>query len=157
MNYRVALSARAERDRDAAFSWYAENYSPEFAARWYNGLTQAIQSLGRDPLRCGVAHEDDKFSFELRELLFWGRQHKHRVLFTVQDDVVAVLHIRHSARRDLTRSDLSSRALVAHLQPPIKSGKWGKFAEAIGQSTVYQERKVETCHDPESLRSKARR
>lgn len=106
MNYRVALSARAERDRDAAFSWYVKNYSSDFAARWYDGLTQAIQSLRRDPLRCGVAHENDKFSFELRELLFGGRQQKHRILFTVQDDVVAVLYIRHSARRDLTKDDL---------------------------------------------------
>jgi plasmid stabilization system protein ParE len=106
MNYRVALTARAERDRDAAFSWYAENYSPGFAARWYDGLTQAIRSLRQNPHRCGVAHENDRFSFELRELLYGGRRHKHRVLFTIHEDVVLVLHVRHSAQQDLTEDDL---------------------------------------------------
>jgi len=106
MIYRPVLTARAERDRDAAFSWYAEHYSPEFAARWYEGLTRAIRSLSQNPLRCGTAHENDKFSFDVRELLFGGRRNKHRVLFTIHHDLVLVLHIRHSAQRDLTEFDL---------------------------------------------------
>jgi len=106
MTYRVVLTARAERDRDVAFDWYAENYSREFAAHWYSGLTRTIRSLREDPLRCSIAHENDKFSFELREVLFGGRRHKHRILFTPQGDQVLVLHIRHSAQRDLTEEDL---------------------------------------------------
>ena len=106
MSYRVVLTARAERDRDAAFDWYAENYSREFAARWYRGLSQAIRSLRENPLRCATAHATDKFSFELRELLYGGRRHKHRVLFTLHEDLVLVLHIRHSAQKDLTEDDL---------------------------------------------------
>jgi plasmid stabilization system protein ParE len=106
MSYEVVLTTRAERDRDAAFTWYADHYSLAFAARWYDGLTQAIRSLSQNPLRCGVAHENDKFSFEVRELLFGGRRHKHRVLFTIHNDLVLVLHIRHSAQRDLTEDDL---------------------------------------------------
>lgn len=106
MIYRVALTARAEADRDRAFAWYAENYSREFAVRWYEGLTAAIQSLRQNPLRCGTAHERHKFAFDLRELRFGGRRNKHRILFEVRDDLVAVLHIRHSARRDLKADDL---------------------------------------------------
>jgi len=105
MMYRVDLTARAERDRDAAFDWYAENYSLDFAARWYDGLTQAIHDLAQHPHRFGFAHENSKFSFEVRELLFGGRRYKHRVLFTIHDDQVLVLHIRHSAQRDLTDDD----------------------------------------------------
>jgi plasmid stabilization system protein ParE len=106
MTYRVVLTARAERDRDAAYAWYADNYSLDFAARWYAGLTNAIRSLPANPLICGLAHENDKFPFEVRELLFGGRPHKHRVLFTMHDDLVSVLHIRHSAQRELTEDDL---------------------------------------------------
>ena len=106
MKYRVDLTARAEHDRDAAFDWYAENYSLDFAARWYNGLTRAIRDLAMNPQQCGFALENDKFPFDLRELLYGGRRHKHRVLFTIHDDQVLVLHIRHSAQRDLTENDL---------------------------------------------------
>ncbi|MEX2307573.1 MAG: type II toxin-antitoxin system RelE/ParE family toxin [Pirellulales bacterium] len=106
MKYRVVLTARAERDRDTAFDWYAENYSGEFAARWYHALRQAIRSLRDKPRRCALAHENDKFSFELREVRFGGRRHKHRILFTLHEDIVLVLHIRHSARRDLREEDL---------------------------------------------------
>jgi len=106
MTHRVALTARAERDRDEAFAWFAENYSPAFASRWYDGLARAVLSLRENPLRCATDHENDKFSFEVRELLFGGRQHKHRILFTLHEDLVLVLHIRHSARQDMTEEDL---------------------------------------------------
>ena len=45
MTHRVVVTARAERDRDNAFRWYAENYSREFAVRWYEGLAVAIRTL----------------------------------------------------------------------------------------------------------------
>lgn len=106
MKYRVVLTLRAERDRDEAFLWYSNHYSSSFAARWYDGLTQAIHGLEKGPLRYARAREDDKFPFELREMLFGKRRQKHRVLFTMHDDVIAVLHIRHSARRDLEVGDL---------------------------------------------------
>jgi plasmid stabilization system protein ParE len=106
MNYRVALTARAEQDRDAAFEWYVENYSSEFAARWYDGIVATIRSLSQHPLRCGLAHESDRFPFDVREILFGAKRHKHRVLITIHDDLVLVLHIRHSAQRDLTVDDL---------------------------------------------------
>jgi plasmid stabilization system protein ParE len=106
MIYRVVLTARAEQDRDAAFAWYTDNYSFEFAVRWYNGVMQAVRSLSQNPQRSGVAHENDKFPFEVRELLYGAKRRKHRILFTIHDDLVLVLHIRHSAQRDLTVDDL---------------------------------------------------
>jgi plasmid stabilization system protein ParE len=106
MTYQVVLSNRAERDRDSAYRWYSENYSVEFANRWYFDLAAAIRSLGDQPLTCGIAHENDRFSFELRELLYGRRQYKHRVLFTIENNLIVVLHIRHSSQRDLTEDDL---------------------------------------------------
>ena len=106
MTYRTLLTARAERDRDAAYDRYSENYSREFADRWYRGFRRAVRSLGVNPRRCALAHESNIFSFELRELLFGGRRQKHRILFTLHGDKVLILHIRHSAQRDLTEDDL---------------------------------------------------
>ncbi|MGD0044665.1 MAG: hypothetical protein ABSE84_30385 [Isosphaeraceae bacterium] len=54
------------------------------------------------PLRCPVAAESDKFSEEIRELLY-GRQkrRKHRIIFTLREDTVYVLYVRHTARAEL--------------------------------------------------------
>jgi plasmid stabilization system protein ParE len=106
MTHEIALSARAEKDRDEAFAWYESHYSRTFAVKWYNGLTRAIRSLRQNPLRCPLARENSHFSFEVRELLYGGRHQKHRILFTMHANLVLVLHIRHSARQDLTESDL---------------------------------------------------
>jgi len=78
----------------------------DFAVRWYVGIMQAVRNLSLNPQQCGVAHENDRFPFEVRELLHGARRRKHRVLLTIHDDLVLVLHIRHSAQRDLTSEDL---------------------------------------------------
>ena len=106
MKYRVKLARRAKDDRERAFEWYSTNYSGEFASRWLIGVTQAIESLSVDPYRYPTAIENDFFPFELRELLYGTKRNKHRVLYTVTSDVVNVLHIRHSAQRELGDEDL---------------------------------------------------
>jgi hypothetical protein len=54
------------------------------------------------PRRCPIAPENDDFDVEVRQLLYG----EFRVLFTVEDDVVRVLHVRHGARRFLTPDEL---------------------------------------------------
>ena len=106
MKYRVVLTEQAERERDAAYRWYLEHYSPEFAARWYNGLHEKLESLERDPARCPLARENQLFPFEVREILYGKRRKNHRSLFTIHKQMVVVLHIRHVAQQDLTEEDL---------------------------------------------------
>ena len=106
MKYKVELSKRAKEDRERAYDWYAANYSDEFALRWFAGITQGIESLSQDPLRFPKALENDDLPFDLYELLFGTKKNKHRILFTIRGDVVFVVHIRHSAQRDLTEDDL---------------------------------------------------
>ena len=59
MEYRVELAARAARDLEIL---YVEKNAAESqaAARWYNGLEDAVFSLGAHPHRCpvGVIAED---------------------------------------------------------------------------------------------------
>ena len=106
MAYEVVLTRRAERDRDRAYAWYAVHFSERFAERWYNGLSAAISRLAEKPNRYPKAYESSKFSFAVREVRFGSKRYKHRVLFTVRDETVLVLHIRHSSQRDLTEEEL---------------------------------------------------
>jgi plasmid stabilization system protein ParE len=106
MSYRVILTGRALRDRDEAYQWYRSNYSAEYANRWYEALCIALDSLESNPLRCFRSREDDLFPFDVRELLIGQRRKNYRALFRVDGETVAVLHIRHTGRRDLEQGEL---------------------------------------------------
>jgi plasmid stabilization system protein ParE len=106
MAYRVILSRRAQRDRDDAFEWYCNNYSQEFAIRWYNGLHAALQRLETAPMRGSEASESHLYPFEVREVLIGTKRKNHRALYTIHKRNVVVLHVRHTAMRDLTEDDL---------------------------------------------------
>ena len=98
MTYRVHIQPSAEADLEDAYRWIAED-APLAAARWYKGLVEAMQTLRSFPERCPVAPEDRAFPETIRQLLYGRRQQRYRILFTVQDDRVEILHIRHGARK----------------------------------------------------------
>lgn len=52
-------------------------------------------------MRCPLAPESGLFPFEVRQLLYGHKPHVYRILFTVQGNVVYVLHIRHGRRQPL--------------------------------------------------------
>jgi plasmid stabilization system protein ParE len=102
MTYRVIVEPTAEREIRSAVRWKTENASPTAAARWYNGLIKKIETLHRLPTRCPLAAENDRFPEDIRELLYGrDKRHKHRILFTIRDDAVHILYVRHSARDEL--------------------------------------------------------
>ena len=98
MAYKVEVSEEAEADE--VYDWIAE-HSPSRAAKWYNGLLNAIRSLAENPQQYPVIPEGDSFDEEVRHLLYGKRKGVYRVLFTIRDDVVYVLHILHAARGSL--------------------------------------------------------
>lgn len=100
MAYRVEILPPALADVEEAWAWMHAR-SPTRAARWRNGLLEALQSLATFPERCGLAPENDIFDEEIRQLLYGKRRGVYRVLFTIRGDVVTVLHVRHGARRFL--------------------------------------------------------
>jgi plasmid stabilization system protein ParE len=104
MTYRIELAASAKADIRGQAQWIRENLSPASADKWLDGLYKSIETLQTRPLRCPVAAESDKFPHEIRELLYGGRskrKHKHRIIFTVRQDTVYVLYVRHTARDEL--------------------------------------------------------
>lgn len=94
MNYNVIIFPSAQKDIDQAYRWIVK-HSPHTAAMWHSDLTEAIASLESFPYRCPLAREDPFFKDELRQLLCG----KYRIVFTVKDEEVHILHVRHTARR----------------------------------------------------------
>jgi plasmid stabilization system protein ParE len=95
MNYQVLIQPTAFEEIETSYRWICDNLSPEIANNWYYELQDAIASLQKFPNRCSVAPEATIIGREIRQL--WvGKQKKYRVLFVVEEDIVAVLHVRHS-------------------------------------------------------------
>jgi toxin ParE1/3/4 len=110
MAYLVELTARAARDLEILYveKNAAESYA---AARWFNGLEKAMDTLAAHPHRCPVIPEATKIKRELRHLLYGRKPHIYRVIFDIDEkqQTVYVLHIRHGARRTLSKVDLFGR------------------------------------------------
>jgi plasmid stabilization system protein ParE len=101
------MSARAECDVDAILAWLSRRgVTASAAGRWHDRLLASIATLERDPQRCALASEAEELGLEVRELLFGRRPNVYRILFLVQQRLVNVLHIRHSARDVLQPGDL---------------------------------------------------
>jgi len=107
MQYLVEFAERAIRDLEFL---YRENNAAESiaAARWYNGLEKAVQTLGANPRRCAVAPESRTLGRKLRHLLYGRKPHTYRVIYELDESrrVVLVLTIRHGARRRVAVADL---------------------------------------------------
>lgn len=104
MSFEVLVTERAARELSQAADWIAMD-APETANRWFNGFVAAIQTLAENPQRCSIARENDRFPYELRQLLY-GRKRSYRALFSIRGSKIVVLSIRHNALYDLTPEDL---------------------------------------------------
>jgi plasmid stabilization system protein ParE len=70
---------------------------------WIDGFLKLIASLAEMPERCSLAHENDLFPVELREIHYGsGRRKTHRAVFYIVNGVVMVIAIRHFAQDDLS-------------------------------------------------------
>lgn len=83
-----------------AFNWYKlEN--PAYATKWKAGIEGKVKLLSTFPEAHPLAPENDEFEHEIRHLLY-GKNRPWRIIFTVLEKTVYVLHIRH-ANRDYWR------------------------------------------------------
>jgi len=107
MAYLVELAARAVRDLETL---YLEKKAAESdaAARWYNGLEQAVYKLESHPYRCPLAPEARRRKRKLRHLLYGKKPHVYRIIYEVDEprQTIWVLAIRHGARRKIGPFDL---------------------------------------------------
>jgi plasmid stabilization system protein ParE len=100
MTFRVETTAAAEQEADA-IDWLLSQHAGDTGIRWFLALQDAIASLGEFPERCPLAPESAVFPFEVRHLLYGNTPHVYRILFTIENGTVYVLHIRHGRRQPL--------------------------------------------------------
>jgi plasmid stabilization system protein ParE len=103
MRFRVEVSAQAEDEASSILSWLLSQHAGETGIRWFLAMEDAIQSLSTLPERCPLAPENARFPFEVRQLLYGRKPHIYRILFTINGDVVTILHIRHARRKPIGR------------------------------------------------------
>ena len=96
MKHRIEFSPTAEKEILAATDWIAAS-APLNAQRWLDGIQAAIMSLEEMPHRCALARESDAFQLPVRQLVFKS----HRIIFTVEEGVVRIHRVVHTARQSL--------------------------------------------------------
>ena len=106
MKYRVTILPSARGEITEALLWQIE-HRPASAAAWYTGMQGAILSLCEWPLRYALAPEADVFPVEVRQHLYGKGQGVYRILYTVRDKTVYILHVRHAARAPVTEDEAS--------------------------------------------------
>ena len=102
--WKVIVELPAQSDIAKARLWLAER-EPDAADRWFNGIYDTIGSLEVFPERCPLAPECKTLNRRIREILHGRRQHKYRILFTVTENEVHILHVRHGARLALGETE----------------------------------------------------
>jgi plasmid stabilization system protein ParE len=106
MTYLVELTDRARND---LLILYLEKEAAESAAaaRWFNGLEQAVYTLESYPRRCPIAPEAKKSGRPLRHLPYGKKPHVYRVIYDVNEPkkLVLILTIRHGAMEPADLND----------------------------------------------------
>ena len=106
MAFRVSTTAQADREADAILEWLWAHDAGEAGIRWFLALEDAIESLSTFPERCPLAPEGTHFSFDVRQLLYGRKPHVYRILFTIENETVLILHIRHGRQQPLGSGSL---------------------------------------------------
>jgi plasmid stabilization system protein ParE len=88
MTYKIELAETAKADLREATRWIRDEKSPAVADKWLAGLLKAANTLQKQPLRCPLAAESDKFAEDIRLLLHGKRHKKYRIIFTIRGDTV---------------------------------------------------------------------
>lgn len=104
MKYTVTVLRNARRDYERILEYIADRSKPG-AAAWAKSFDTALRRLEEFADSCPLAVEDEHVDFEVREILFKTRRGLiYRVLFTIQDNTVVILHVRGSGQ-DFLDSD----------------------------------------------------
>jgi toxin ParE1/3/4 len=108
MAYRVELTDRAKRDLGDLYV-HIDAMESAAAARWFNGLEEAIYGLEALPRRCPVAPEATRARRQLRHLLYGNKPDVYRAIYEIVErkKTVYVLTIRHGAMDEARPDELS--------------------------------------------------
>jgi len=100
MEFQVKLTGNAKLEIEAVYLWLKE-YNPGYADQWFRDLMNTIATLQDKPKRFAFARENDDFHQEIRQFLYGKGRNKYRVIFTIEEDIVYILYVRHSAQSSI--------------------------------------------------------
>lgn len=101
MTFRVELSRRAEKDVKHIFS-YIRQHGPADPKTWKDGLEQKLSNLEQFPEACSFAPENEYSHQEIRQAIYGP----FRIIFTIREQNVFVISIRHAARLFLQSDEI---------------------------------------------------
>ena len=106
--FTINITEPAKADIEQAYAWWAEHRSADQAKRWYKEIQLAIATLKRMPLRCPAVPETKLSVAGVKELLFGvGKHPTHRIIFTIDSDIVVILRVRHRGQDVLEPGDVT--------------------------------------------------
>ncbi len=97
MDYKVVFTERFARHLQEMGDYIAAD-NPRRAVSWLEEVEAKVIKLGCFPESHPYARENDGHDIELRQLVFGKGRYKYRVIFTVREDDVVILDIRHASR-----------------------------------------------------------
>jgi plasmid stabilization system protein ParE len=100
--HKVVTTDLAAAEIEEVYCFIRDRDGPGRAANWRRNMYAKVEFLEVFPERCGLAPESDGCRVELRNT-FYGQ---YRIIFTVREEEVVVLHIRHGSRQDLSDDEL---------------------------------------------------
>jgi toxin ParE1/3/4 len=95
---KVRYTPRAFSDPEAIRT-YITQYNPAAAARVVTLIEKIVARLGDFP-------ESGQRSDELDARVAFSTRYPYRIYYRIMSDAVAILHIRHAARKPLEKSEL---------------------------------------------------
>lgn len=101
--FEVIIEPPALDDIDRYYRRVVEAGAERNAARWFNGIVDAILSLDTLPTAGSAVPEQEAFSDKLYQRVF-GRG--YRIVYTIVEDRVHVLCVRGAGMRELHPSDI---------------------------------------------------
>ena len=110
--YAIRFRRRALTDIQEAMVRLSEVVNPDHAIAWYSGLQDTLATLATLPERCPIAGEKRFFRDEVRvhPYRYSPGGATYRIFFTIveaDEDApsVYILHVRHGARKPMTRAE----------------------------------------------------
>lgn len=90
--YQIILETTALQEIELSYVWGREQWGADQARRWYQILKETIRSLSTLPERHPIApeFEREELGDQIRQMVF----QRYRILFTVRENKVHVLHVR---------------------------------------------------------------
>lgn len=125
LTYAIRFTERARRELKEAKDWLASLTGDALADEWETGLFDALTRLTAFPTGYPLAANQKRFpNMQVRYMLYRRRpdsQMAYHLFFTAEPDtddgpIVTIFHIRHAARRPITRTE--AQAIIREINAP---------------------------------------